>query len=73
VPVRSWPVRNLDSEFTEVDLATEQLLVLVVAATGATTTTTAARQLLRGRSHFRGEWEHIPCLFFWRAHALEQA
>jgi hypothetical protein len=44
----------------------------LVAATGATTTTTtaAARQLLRGRSPFRGEWEHIPCFPFWRAHAL---
>jgi hypothetical protein len=36
----------------------------LVAATGATMTTTAARQLLRGRSPFRGEWEHIPCSLF---------
>jgi hypothetical protein len=42
----------------------------MVAATGATTTTTAARQLVRGRSRFRGEWEHIPCFFSRRAHAL---
>jgi hypothetical protein len=27
-------------------------------------TTAAARQLLRGRSPFRGEWEHIPCSLF---------
>jgi hypothetical protein len=33
------------------------------AATGETATTTAARQLLRGRSPSRGEWEHIPCFF----------
>jgi hypothetical protein len=32
----------------------------LVAATGATATTTAARQLPRGRSRFRGEWEHTP-------------
>jgi hypothetical protein len=25
--------------------------------------TTAAKQLLRGRPPFRGEWEHIPCFF----------
>jgi hypothetical protein len=37
---------------------------------GDYTTTTAARQLLRGRSPFRGEWEHIPRVLFWRAHAL---
>jgi hypothetical protein len=33
----------------------------LVAATGATTTTTAARQLPRGRSRSRGEWEHLLC------------
>jgi hypothetical protein len=27
-------------------------------------TTAAARQLLRGRSPFRGEWEHTPCSLF---------
>jgi hypothetical protein len=27
-------------------------------------TTTAARQLLRGRSPSRGEWEHTPCSLF---------
>jgi hypothetical protein len=36
-------------------------------ATGATATTTAARQLLRGRSLFRGEWGAHP-VFFWWAH-----
>jgi hypothetical protein len=35
-----------------------------LVATGATMTTTAARQLLRGRSPFRGEWEHTPCSLF---------
>jgi hypothetical protein len=38
-----------------------------VAATGVTATTAAARQLLRGRPRFRGEWEQIPVVF-WRAH-----
>jgi hypothetical protein len=37
---------------------------LVVAA-GATATTIAARQLLCGRSRFRGEWGHAP-VFLWR-------
>jgi hypothetical protein len=44
---------------------------VLVAATGATATTTAARQLPRGRSRFRGEWEHTP-VFFWRACAAQQ-
>jgi hypothetical protein len=35
-----------------------------IVATGATMTTTAARQLLRGRSPFRGEREHTPCSLF---------
>jgi hypothetical protein len=44
----------------------------LVAATGATMTTTAARQLLRGRSPFRGEWDvgAHPVFPFWRAHTL---
>jgi hypothetical protein len=29
-PVRSWPVRNLDSEFAEVDLATGDMVASVV-------------------------------------------
>jgi hypothetical protein len=39
---------------------------LVVAATGAAAATAAARQLMRGRSRSRGEWERT-LRFFWRA------